>query len=61
MLTVPLISFFQCNARNERVLTRVTVVNKDLEIVYDELVKPHEEITDYLTEYVLLITSSTHV
>ncbi|KAL9649902.1 hypothetical protein ABK040_011375 [Willaertia magna] len=32
-------------------LTRVTVVNENLEVIYDELVKPYNEIVDYKTEY----------
>jgi RNA exonuclease 1 len=32
-------------------LARVTVVNKDFEVVYDEYIKPGSEITDYLTKY----------
>lgn len=32
-------------------LTRVSVVNEKLEIVYESLVKPYNEIVDYLTRY----------
>ncbi|XP_049849018.1 uncharacterized protein LOC126317084 isoform X2 [Schistocerca gregaria] len=32
-------------------LTRVSVVNDSLEVVYDEYVKPHHEILDYLTRF----------
>ncbi|XP_063228438.1 uncharacterized protein LOC134534195 [Bacillus rossius redtenbacheri] len=32
-------------------LTRISVVNEKLEVVYDTLVKPHNRITDYLTRY----------
>ncbi|CAG0883617.1 unnamed protein product [Cyprideis torosa] len=38
-------------ASGEKVLTRVAVVDEDLKLVYHSFVKPHEEITDYLTEY----------
>lgn len=32
-------------------LTRISVVNENLEIVYDTLVKPFNKITDYLTRF----------
>jgi RNA exonuclease len=32
-------------------LTRVSVVDMDLEVLYDKFVKPHNEITDYVTRY----------
>lgn len=32
-------------------LTRITVVNENLETVYDSLVKPFNKITDYLTRF----------
>lgn len=32
-------------------LTRITVVNENLEMIYDTLVKPFNKITDYLTRF----------
>lgn len=36
---------------NKSELTRVSVVNENLETVYDTLVKPYNRITNYLTQY----------
>lgn len=35
----------------EKELTRISIVNENFEVVYDTLVKPHNRITDYLTEF----------
>jgi len=40
-----------CLSSEGRELTRVSVVNESLEVVYDTYVKPKAEITNYLTEY----------
>ncbi|KAG1703653.1 RNA exonuclease 1 [Nymphon striatum] len=32
-------------------LTRISIVNEDLQVVYETLVKPHSPITDYLTRF----------
>ncbi|KAG4303207.1 hypothetical protein PCANB_000599 [Pneumocystis canis] len=40
-----------CKTENGPELTRVTLVNWDNQIVYDELVKPCSPIVDYLTQY----------
>ncbi|SCV02452.1 LAME_0H00848g1_1 [Lachancea meyersii CBS 8951] len=40
-----------CMSENGLVLTRVSVVNFNCELVYDSLVKPDVPITDYLTKY----------
>uniref|UniRef100_A0A0K8S9A1 Exonuclease domain-containing protein n=2 Tax=Lygus hesperus TaxID=30085 RepID=A0A0K8S9A1_LYGHE len=32
-------------------LTRISVINEDFEVVYESLVKPHNPITNYLTQY----------
>ncbi|KAG4303756.1 hypothetical protein PORY_002839 [Pneumocystis oryctolagi] len=40
-----------CKTENGPELTRVTLVNWDCQIVYDELVKPCLPIVDYLTQY----------
>ncbi|PSN57628.1 hypothetical protein C0J52_05431 [Blattella germanica] len=32
-------------------LTRISIVNEQLEVVYESLVKPYNRITDYLTQY----------
>lgn len=41
-----------CNAAgNQQVLTRISIVNSDLETVYDKLVKPDVPITDYVTKF----------
>ncbi|XP_071443205.1 uncharacterized protein Rexo5 isoform X3 [Hetaerina americana] len=32
-------------------LTRISIVNEDLEVVYESLVKPHRKITNYLTRF----------
>lgn len=50
---------WQCETeagRNE--LTRVAVVNEQRECVYETLVKPRNQITNYLTQYV---TFSAHL
>ncbi|XP_057310795.1 uncharacterized protein LOC130648733 [Hydractinia symbiolongicarpus] len=41
-----------CNtSRDNRALTRISVVDRDLNTVYDKLVKPDHPITDYLTQF----------
>lgn len=40
-----------CQANGSKVLTRISLVNFQNEVVLDSLVKPREEITDYLTKY----------
>ncbi|GMM34867.1 Rnh70 protein [Saccharomycopsis crataegensis] len=40
-----------CLAGSIKVLTRVSLINFNNEILIDELVKPDEEITDYVTKY----------
>ncbi|GEQ69478.1 hypothetical protein JCM33374_g3150 [Metschnikowia sp. JCM 33374] len=40
-----------CQAESGKVLTRISIVNFQNEVVYDQLVKPDEEITDYVTKY----------
>ena len=40
-----------CDAASGKVVTRITLVSHDSKTVYDELVKPDEPITDYLTRY----------
>lgn len=41
-----------CNAAgNEQVLTRISVVDSNLEVVYDTLVKPDVPIVDYVTQF----------
>ncbi|KAF6202563.1 hypothetical protein GE061_002961 [Apolygus lucorum] len=32
-------------------LTRISIINEDFEVVYESLVKPHNPITNYLTQY----------
>ena len=39
----------QCQSSEGKELTRVSVVNENLDVVYDTYVKPKAEITDYLT------------
>lgn len=40
-----------CKAGENHVLTRVSLIDFDGNVVFDELVKPAEEITDYVTKY----------
>lgn len=40
-----------CKAENIHVLTRISLIDFDGNVVFDELVKPVEEITDYVTKY----------
>ncbi|CAK9435514.1 uncharacterized protein LODBEIA_P02410 [Lodderomyces beijingensis] len=40
-----------CKANDVSVLTRISLVDFDGDVVFDELVKPTEEITDYVTRY----------
>lgn len=40
-----------CQAASGKVLTRISLINFQEEIVIDSLVKPDEEITDYVTKY----------
>ncbi|KAK6456791.1 uncharacterized protein RJT20DRAFT_34426 [Scheffersomyces xylosifermentans] len=40
-----------CQAESGKVLTRISIINFQGEVVLDKLVKPKEEITDYLTKY----------
>lgn len=40
-----------CTTASGKVVTRITLVKNDKTTVYDELVKPDEPITDYLTRY----------
>ena len=41
---------FQCvTSAKKYELTRISVINEDLETVYDSLVKPHNKIVDYVT------------
>eukprot|EP00095_Tigriopus_kingsejongensis_P007694 maker-scaffold142_size315517-snap-gene-0.17 protein:Tk07694 transcript:maker-scaffold142_size315517-snap-gene-0.17-mRNA-1 annotation:"rna exonuclease nef-sp-like isoform x4" len=40
-----------CLTREGSELTRICVVNSELEVVYHSLVKPHNEIRNYLTRY----------
>lgn len=40
-----------CLSAHGHVLTRVSMVDFDMNIIYDELVKPETPITDYLTKY----------
>jgi len=41
-----------CNAAgNEQVLTRISIVDSNLQTVYDKLVKPDVPITDYVTQF----------
>ncbi|KAI5969945.1 hypothetical protein CANMA_000985 [Candida margitis] len=40
-----------CKAENIQVLTRISLIDFDGNVVFDELVKPEEEITDYVTRY----------
>lgn len=40
-----------CKTKNGPELTRITLINWDSQIVYDELVKPDSPIVDYLTQY----------
>ncbi|EER32297.1 conserved hypothetical protein [Candida tropicalis MYA-3404] len=40
-----------CKAGTQSVLTRISLIDFQGEVVFDELVKPEEEITDYVTKY----------
>ncbi|CAL1185845.1 unnamed protein product [Candida parapsilosis] len=40
-----------CKAADVQVLTRISLIDFDGNVVFDELVKPVEEITDYVTRY----------
>ncbi|OBA22628.1 hypothetical protein METBIDRAFT_11441 [Metschnikowia bicuspidata var. bicuspidata NRRL YB-4993] len=40
-----------CQAESGMVLTRISIVNFQNEVVYDQLVKPDEQIVDYVTKY----------
>lgn len=40
-----------CQTASGRVLTRISIVNFQSEVVYDTYVKPEEKITNYLTKY----------
>lgn len=40
-----------CDAASGKVLTRVSIVNFQNEVIYDSFVKPDEEITNYQTRY----------
>ncbi|RLV92562.1 RNA exonuclease 1 [Spathaspora sp. JA1] len=40
-----------CKAGTEQVLTRASLVDFEGNVVFDELVKPKQEITDYVTKY----------
>lgn len=41
-----------CQTTNgEKELTRISIVNENLEVVYDTLVKPYNKITNYLTKF----------
>lgn len=40
-----------CQSANGKVLTRISIINFQNEVVLDTLVKPDEEITDYVTKY----------
>lgn len=40
-----------CRSANDKVLTRISVVDYDQEVVLDSYVKPDEDIVDYVTKY----------
>ncbi|WPK26838.1 hypothetical protein PUMCH_004200 [Australozyma saopauloensis] len=40
-----------CDAKSGKVLTRISIVNFQNEVIYDTYVKPQEEIIDYKTKY----------
>lgn len=40
-----------CKAGTQSVLTRISLIDFQGKVVFDELVKPEEEITDYVTKY----------
>ena len=40
-----------CDTASGRALTRISLVNRELECVYDSFVVPDEQITDYKTQY----------
>lgn len=40
-----------CQTSSGKALTRISIINFQNEVVYDQLVKPEEEITDYVTKY----------
>lgn len=50
-LTIFALDCEMCLSGTEKVLTRVSLVNFDGEVVLDELVKPELPITDYVTKY----------
>lgn len=39
------------STRSDSELTRISIVNENLEVVYDTLVKPYNKITDYVTRF----------
>ena len=41
----------QCLTEDGHELTRVSVIDDNYNVLYDQLVKPHKPITDYLTRY----------
>ena len=41
----------KCRTKSGLELTRVSVVDENLQLVYDSLVKPDNDIVDYLTQY----------
>ncbi len=50
--SITALTFIQCITSIGLELTRVSIVNENLEIVYDTYVKPPNEIVDYNTRYV---------
>lgn len=40
-----------CKAEADKVLTRISLINYENEVIIDSLVKPSEKITDYVTKY----------
>ena len=44
------VSYFQCLSANGKELTRISIVNENLDVIYDTYVKPEAPITDYLTQ-----------
>ena len=42
-------SFHQCYTKQGLELTRVTVVNAELKVIYDTFVKPESKVVDYNT------------
>lgn len=49
LISLPL----QCYTAKGLELTRVTVVDPSLQVIYDTFVKPDEEVIDYNTRYAL--------